>query len=125
MTTTVATVDVTDYYFSSDNFCAFSCHVMENTVYKEMQQSKHWKTPSGVRPKCADCHVSGRLTFAMWDHFVGTGQRFFQSRGVRGSSARRRRPGPSGNAFQRQRQLPPVSRHGGDQTETQTRTKAA
>ena len=76
MTTTVATVDVTDYYFSSDNFCAFSCHVMENTVYKEMQQSKHWKTPSGVRPKCADCHVSGRLTFAMWDHFVGTGELF-------------------------------------------------
>ena len=72
----VATVDVTDYYFSSDNFCAFSCHVMENTVYKEMQQSKHWKTPSGVRPKCADCHVSGRLTFAMWDHFVGTGELF-------------------------------------------------
>lgn len=74
--TAVATVDVTDYYFSSDNFCAFTCHVMENTVYKEMQESKHWTTPSGVRPKCADCHVSGRLTFAMWDHFVGTGELF-------------------------------------------------
>ena len=73
---TVAAMDLTDYYFSSDNFCAFTCHVMEDTVYKELQESKHWTTPSGVRPKCADCHVSGRLTFAMWDHFIGTGELF-------------------------------------------------
>ena len=72
----VAVVDTTDYYFSSENFCAFTCHVMENTVYKEMQKSKHWTTASGVRPKCSDCHVSGRLTFAMWDHFIGTGELF-------------------------------------------------
>jgi nitrate/TMAO reductase-like tetraheme cytochrome c subunit len=72
----VATVDVTDYYFSSQNFCAFTCHVMESTVYQELKQSKHWTTPSGVRPTCADCHVSGRLTFAMWDHFIGTGELF-------------------------------------------------
>jgi nitrate/TMAO reductase-like tetraheme cytochrome c subunit len=72
----VASIDVTDYYFSSDNFCAFTCHVMESTVYEEMQKSKHWTTPSGVRPTCADCHVSGRLTFAMWDHFIGTGEFF-------------------------------------------------
>jgi len=74
--TSVATMDATDYYFSSDNFCAFTCHVMESTVYQELQQSKHWKTPSGVRPTCADCHVSGRLTFAMWDHFIGSGELF-------------------------------------------------
>lgn len=72
----VATVDATDYYFSSENFCAFTCHVMENTVYKELKESKHWTTATGVRPKCADCHVSGRLTFAMWDHFIGTGELF-------------------------------------------------
>jgi nitrate/TMAO reductase-like tetraheme cytochrome c subunit len=53
--TIVAIVDATDYYFTSENFCAYSCHVMENTVYKELQQSKHWTTPSGVRAKCADC----------------------------------------------------------------------
>jgi len=72
----VVTVDITDYYFSSENFCAFTCHVMESTVYKEMQESKHWTTASGVRPKCADCHVSGRLSFAMVDHFVGTAELF-------------------------------------------------
>ncbi len=74
--TGVATIDATDYYYSSQNFCAFTCHVMESTVYKELQQSKHWTTPSGVRAMCADCHVSKRLTFAMWDHFIGTGELF-------------------------------------------------
>lgn len=72
----VAIMDVTDYYFSSDNFCAFTCHVMEDTVYQELQESKHWNMPSGVRPTCANCHVAGRLTFAMWDHFIGTGELF-------------------------------------------------
>ena len=70
------TIDLTDYYFSTDNFCAHTCHVMERTVFKEMQQSKHWTTASGLRPKCINCHVSGRLTFAMWDHFIGTGELF-------------------------------------------------
>ena len=74
--TVVAVVDATDYYFSSQNFCVSACHVMENTVYKELQKSKHWTTPSGVRAMCADCHVSGRLTFAMWDHFVATSELF-------------------------------------------------
>jgi len=71
----VVTVDITDYYFTSDNFCAYSCHIMD-IPNQEMQKSKHWTTASGVRPKCADCHVSGRLTFAMWDHFIGTGELF-------------------------------------------------
>ena len=70
----VVTIDLTDHYFSTDNFCAHTCHVMERTVFEELKQSKHWMTSSGVRPKCADCHVSGRLTFAMWDHFIGTGE---------------------------------------------------
>jgi nitrate/TMAO reductase-like tetraheme cytochrome c subunit len=72
----IALVDGTDFYFSSDNFCAKACHIMESTVYQELQQSKHWNSPSGVRPLCADCHVSGRLSFAMVDHFVGTGELF-------------------------------------------------
>ncbi len=73
--TSLATLDATDYYFTSQNFCAFSCHVMESP-YKELQQSRHWTTASGVLPTCADCHVSKRLTFAMWDHFIGTGELF-------------------------------------------------
>ena len=75
--TSVATLDTTDYYFTSQPFCAFQCHVME-IPYKELQQSKHWTTRSGVRPTCADCHVSKRLTFAMVDHFIGTAELFVQ-----------------------------------------------
>lgn len=68
----VPVADFTDQYFSSNKFCAYGCHVMEATVYKEFKQSKHWTTKTGVRPTCADCHVSKGLTAAMWDHFLGT-----------------------------------------------------
>lgn len=68
----VPVADVTDSYFSSNKFCAFGCHVMEATVYKEYKESTHYNTSTGVRPDCADCHVSKRLTAAMWDHVLGT-----------------------------------------------------
>jgi len=64
-------IDQVDVYFSTNKFCASSCHEMESTVYKELQSSKHWTTSTGVRPSCADCHVSERLVPAMWDHFLG------------------------------------------------------
>ena len=70
--TSVATLDVTDLVFSSDDFCANTCHVMRSTVAKEYQESKHYNTRTGVRPKCASCHVSGRLTLAMVDHFISS-----------------------------------------------------
>ena len=73
---TLTTLDLTDYMFSRMTFCGNVCHVMESTVYQELQKSKHWNTPTGVRPTCADCHVSGRLTYAMVDHFLGTGELF-------------------------------------------------
>jgi nitrate/TMAO reductase-like tetraheme cytochrome c subunit len=72
----VAAMDFTDYVFSTQTFCGTACHVMEINVYKELKQSKHWNTPTGVRALCADCHVGGRLSFAMFDHFVGTGELF-------------------------------------------------
>lgn len=72
----VASIDFTDYIFSHNTFCGNVCHVMESTVYQELQESKHWKTPTGVRATCADCHVDGRLTLAMIDHFLGTGELF-------------------------------------------------
>lgn len=72
----VAVTDFTDYIFSHNTFCGNVCHVMESTVYQELQKSKHWNTPTGVRPTCAHCHVSGRLTYAMMQHFVGTGELF-------------------------------------------------
>ena len=69
-------LDFTDYVFSNNTFCGNACHVMESTVYKELQTSKHYNSPTGVRPTCAHCHVSGRLTYAMLDHFLGTGELF-------------------------------------------------
>lgn len=67
----VPTVDYVDRYFSTDAFCATTCHVMEETVYKEFNESTHGTTATGVRPGCADCHVSPTLPAAMWDHFLG------------------------------------------------------
>ena len=69
-------LDFTDYVFSHNTFCGNVCHVMESTVYQELQKSKHYNTPTGVRATCSDCHVSGRLTLAMVDHFLGTGELF-------------------------------------------------
>lgn len=67
----IPVIDQVDVYFSSNKFCASSCHEMESTVYKELQSSTHWTTSTGVRAGCADCHVSERLVPAMWDHFLG------------------------------------------------------
>jgi len=69
-------LDFTDFVFSHNTFCGNVCHVMESTVYEELKESNHYNTPTGVRATCADCHVSGRLTFAMIDHFLGTGELF-------------------------------------------------
>ncbi len=43
-------------YSNTTEFCV-SCHSMNDTVYAELQDSKHWKNPSGVRVQCAQCHV--------------------------------------------------------------------
>jgi nitrate/TMAO reductase-like tetraheme cytochrome c subunit len=37
-------------------FC-ISCHEMRDTVYKEYQESEHYKNSSGVQATCSDCHV--------------------------------------------------------------------
>ena len=37
-------------------FC-ITCHEMRETVYKEYQETVHFKNPSGVQATCADCHV--------------------------------------------------------------------
>ena len=41
---------------NTEQFC-ISCHEMRDNVYKELQQTIHFKNRSGVRAKCADCHV--------------------------------------------------------------------
>jgi len=76
--------DSVDRYFSSNEFCANTCHVMTATVAEELKGSKHWTTPTGVRPGCGDCHVSEGLAAAYWDHIVGTGELYaFVFEGVR------------------------------------------
>jgi nitrate/TMAO reductase-like tetraheme cytochrome c subunit len=83
----VPTTEAVDRYFSSDKFCAETCHVMVTTVAAERHQSVHWTTPTGVRPSCADCHISQGLTVAMWDHVVGTRDLVAFLRGVRTAEA--------------------------------------
>jgi cytochrome c-type protein NapC len=41
---------------NTEEFC-ISCHEMRNTVYKELQDTIHFKNRSGVRAICSDCHV--------------------------------------------------------------------
>lgn len=80
----VPVADGVDQYFSSDQFCANTCHVMTATVAQELYETKHWTTPTGVRATCRDCHVSEGLTAAMWDHMLGTKELFaFVFEGIR------------------------------------------
>lgn len=39
-----------------NKFC-ISCHELRNTVYKEYQKTIHFKSSSGVRTGCSDCHT--------------------------------------------------------------------
>ena len=71
----VPATDAVDLYFSSLRFCGDTCHVMRQ-MNKEYQESTHFKTPTGVRATCADCHVSRRITLAMWGHFLGMRELF-------------------------------------------------
>ena len=41
---------------NTEAFC-ISCHEMRDNVYKELQNTIHFKNRSGVRAICSDCHV--------------------------------------------------------------------
>lgn len=41
---------------NTEEFCV-SCHEMNDTPYKELQHTIHFKNRSGVRATCPDCHV--------------------------------------------------------------------
>jgi nitrate/TMAO reductase-like tetraheme cytochrome c subunit len=68
----VPVADGVDRYFSSNEFCANTCHVMKATVAAELNQSAHGMTSTGVVPRCRDCHVSEDLFGAYLDHIAGT-----------------------------------------------------
>jgi cytochrome c-type protein NapC len=43
-------------FANTEPFCV-SCHEMRDNVYPELAQTVHFSNRSGVRAKCADCHV--------------------------------------------------------------------
>lgn len=67
----VPVADTVDQYFSSNAFCANTCHVMKATVAAEFSKSAHGTTKTGVVPQCSDCHVSDTLAGAYFDHIAG------------------------------------------------------
>lgn len=67
----VPVADGVDRYFSSNEFCANTCHVMKVTVAEEFAKSAHGTTSTGVVPQCRDCHVSENLFGAFIDHAKG------------------------------------------------------
>lgn len=63
--------DGVDRYFSSNKFCAETCHTMQATVAEEFKKSAHGTTKTGVVPNCSDCHISEDLLGAYIDHTKG------------------------------------------------------
>jgi len=51
-------------FTNTETFC-IGCHVMRDNVYQEIQPTIHFTNRTGVRAKCADCHVPHAWTFKM------------------------------------------------------------
>ena len=51
-------------FTNTETFC-IGCHVMRDNVYQEIQPTIHFTNRSGVRAKCADCHVPHAWTYKM------------------------------------------------------------
>lgn len=71
-----------DHLTSTDKFCT-SCHSMQTYIAdaKVYKSSAHQTTTSGVRPKCADCHIPKGLVSATYTHIVnGAGDLWGQAR---------------------------------------------
>ena len=51
-------------FTNTERFC-IGCHVMRDNVYQEIQPTIHFTNRSGVRAKCADCHVPHDWTYKM------------------------------------------------------------
>lgn len=49
-------------YANTEQFCV-SCHEMRDNVYPELATTVHFSNRSGVRAKCADCHVPHDWTY--------------------------------------------------------------
>ena len=69
-----------DHFTSSEQFCT-GCHSME-LVAVPYRESSHYRSASGVRASCGDCHVSEGVFAATWDHFIGGKDLINQVRGA-------------------------------------------
>jgi cytochrome c-type protein NapC len=49
-------------FANTEPFCT-SCHEMRDNPFKELQPTIHFSNRSGVRAKCADCHVPHDWTY--------------------------------------------------------------
>jgi nitrate/TMAO reductase-like tetraheme cytochrome c subunit len=60
-----------DHMTSTDAFCT-SCHSMKTYIAdaETFRNSAHQTMTSGVRPKCADCHIPKGLIAATFTHVV-------------------------------------------------------
>ena len=60
-----------DHLTTTDEFCT-SCHAMQAYIAEAeaYKTSTHQTTASGVRPRCADCHIPKGLVIATYTHVV-------------------------------------------------------
>ncbi len=60
-----------DRLTTTDEFCT-SCHAMQAYIAdaEAYKTSTHQTTASGVRPRCADCHIPKGLVIATYTHVV-------------------------------------------------------
>lgn len=63
-------------YSQTMDFC-LSCHEMESTIHVEYKETVHYKSRTGVRPTCANCHVPSSNWIKTVGHkIVATNQLF-------------------------------------------------
>ena len=68
-------------YTNRLEFCV-SCHEMDQLVYREYQQTIHFKNRSGVRVSCADCHVPKDWTAKLWRKIKATNELYHKLAGT-------------------------------------------
>lgn len=66
---------------NTESFC-ISCHEMRDNVYKELQQTIHYKNRSGVRAICSDCHVPKEWIYKVGRKIQATNELFHHMLGT-------------------------------------------
>lgn len=58
-----------------------SCHEMEKNVYQEYKQTAHYANRTGVRVKCADCHIPKSWYGRVYSRVTAMHQLYHKMRG--------------------------------------------